>query len=91
MKLKTQARQEFAELYALGWTYESISKALEVTKRALFYWRREMHLPRRPRGRKSLTFPVLSNSALDRREIACGAHGAVPQSRTVHRIEESNG
>jgi len=44
------AKQKYAELYALGWTYDQMAGALKVTARCLYKWRRALKLPRRPRG-----------------------------------------
>jgi len=46
-------KQKFRELYALGWTYKEIARALGVTRRTLYNWRRDLGLPNRRRGRRS--------------------------------------
>jgi transposase-like protein len=46
------SKRKFAELHGLGWTYAEIAKALGVTTRALFKWRKELGLPKRIRGRR---------------------------------------
>jgi hypothetical protein len=47
------AKRKFAELHGLGWTFSEISKALGMTTRALFKWRKELGLPERKRGRRA--------------------------------------
>jgi transposase-like protein len=47
------AKQKFVELHGLGWTYAEIAKALSVTTRVLFKWRKELGLPKRKRGRRA--------------------------------------
>jgi hypothetical protein len=47
-------RQRFAELFALGLTYDQMSLILGVTKRALYKWRVELKKPRRKTGPRRL-------------------------------------
>ena len=47
-------REKFAELWAAGFTYTEISRALNIYRRTLFKWRIELGLPRRRPGRKPL-------------------------------------
>lgn len=42
----------FHQLWAQGYTYPQIADALGCTKRALYYYRESLGLPRRKRGRK---------------------------------------
>jgi hypothetical protein len=46
----SRIKQRYAELYALGWTYDQMAEALGVTARCLYKWRWVLKLPRRPRG-----------------------------------------
>lgn len=45
-------QQEFTRLHGLGWTFRQIAVALDISERTVTAWRKELGLPRRPRGRR---------------------------------------
>jgi hypothetical protein len=45
-------QDEFRRLHGLGWTFRQIADALGVSERTITAWRKELDLPRRPRGRR---------------------------------------
>ena len=45
-------QEEFRRLHGLGWTFSQIAGALDISERTVTAWRKELDLPRRPRGRR---------------------------------------
>ena len=45
-------QQEFTRLHALGWTFRRMAEVLGISERTIVAWRKELDLPRRPRGRR---------------------------------------
>ena len=45
-------QDEFRRLHGLGWTFRQMAEALDVSERTVTAWRKELELPRRPRGRR---------------------------------------
>jgi uncharacterized protein YjcR len=46
-------KQIFPEMWASGASYVQIRKKLGISMRTIAYWRKELGLPNRKRGRKS--------------------------------------
>jgi hypothetical protein len=45
-------QDEFRRLHGMGWTFRQIAEALDISERTVTAWRKELDLPRRPRGRR---------------------------------------
>jgi hypothetical protein len=45
-------QEEFRRLHALGWTFRRVAEVLGISERTVTAWRKELDLPRRPRGRR---------------------------------------
>ena len=45
-----QKREQYRQLWGLGWEYAEIARRLEVTRRTLYYWRIQLKLEPRKRG-----------------------------------------
>lgn len=45
-------QEDFRRLHGLGWTFRQIAEALDISERTVTAWRKELELPRRPRGRR---------------------------------------
>jgi len=45
-------QDEFRRLHGMGWTFRQIAGVLDISERTVTAWRKELDLPRRPRGRR---------------------------------------
>lgn len=45
-------QEKFRRLHALGWTFCQMAEVLGISERTATAWRKELDLPRRPRGRR---------------------------------------
>jgi transposase-like protein len=43
-------KEQYRQLWELGWEYADIARALGVTRRTLYYWRIELEVEARKRG-----------------------------------------